>query len=299
MKPFRTPVLILATLGLIVPATRMLAVTDSEAAAGRALVKRYADSIVSVEVVVTIRMTVGEHAMPPRENKVEVNGTVLTPSGLTVAVLSMIDPKGSLEAMRASRGGDQKIEIGETEFKEVKLRRANNTEVPAVIVLKDPDLNLIFIAPLPDAAAPGRTFPCISLDQAATGEVLGNYFFVSRVPKNLQRVPIVRLTTVMGIVEKPRKMFLLTDQALGVPIFDAAGLVLGISTQYLENDRPSGPVVLSAADVAELAAQAAAIKPEEKVEKTETKADTDGKTTAAPPAAAPIQAPAAAPAPKS
>lgn len=296
MKPFPSTVLFLATFVLALPAARLLAITDSEATSGRALVQRYADSIVTVEVVVTVRMSIGDHAMPPRENKVEVNGTVLTPSGLTVAVLSMIDPKGSLEAMRASRGSDQKIEIGETEFKEVKLRRANNTEVPAVIVLKDPDLNLIFIAPLPDAAAPARTFPFVSLDKSAAAEVLGNYFFVSRVSKTLQRIPIVRQTTVMGIVEKPRRMFLVTDQALGVPVFDAAGLVLGISTQYLENDRPSGPVVLSAADVAELAGQAAAIKPEEMEEKTETTADTAAKAPAQAPV--PTQAPAATPATK-
>jgi hypothetical protein len=296
MKPFPSTVLFLATFVLALPAARLLAITDSEATSGRALVQRYADSIVTVEVVVTVRMSIGDHAMPPRENKVEVNGTVLTPSGLTVAVLSMIDPKGSLEAMRASRGSDQKIEIGETEFKEVKLRRANNTEVPAVIVLKDPDLNLIFIAPLPDAAAPARTFLFVSLDKSAAAEVLGNYFFVSRVSKTLQRIPIVRQTTVMGIVEKPRRMFLVTDQALGVPVFDAAGLVLGISTQYLENDRPSGPVVLSAADVAELAGQAAAIKPEEMEEKTETTADTAAKAPAQAPV--PTQAPAATPATK-
>jgi hypothetical protein len=295
MNPFRRPVLLLALLGLAVPASQVRAITAAEAASGRALVKRYADTIVSVEVVVTIRMTIGDRAMPPRENKVEVNGTVISPTGLTVAVLSMIDPKGSLEAMRAQQGGGQKIEIGETEFKEVKLRLANNTEVPAVIVLKDPDLNLIFIAPLPDAAAPARTFPSIPLDKPATAEVLGNYYFVSRVSKSLQRTPIVRQTTVLGIVEKPRRMFLMSDQSLGVPIFDPSGLVLGISTQYLENDRPSGPVVLTSADVAELAAQAAAVKPEEKVETTDAapdKPDAPDKEAAAPtPAAKPAAKP--------
>src|SRR5271170_4145815 len=123
-------------------ASRTLA-DGSDAANGRALVKQYADSIVSVEVVATIRLTVGDHALPPRENKVEENGTVLTPSGLTVSVLSAIDPHDAMEAMINARGsGGQKIEIGDTEFKDVKLRLANNTEIPAVIVLKDPDLNL-------------------------------------------------------------------------------------------------------------------------------------------------------------
>ena len=61
---------------------------DAEAATGRALVKQYADSIIEVEVVATLKVTVGDHAQPPRENKIQVNGTVLAPGGLTVTVLS-------------------------------------------------------------------------------------------------------------------------------------------------------------------------------------------------------------------
>jgi len=164
--------------------------------------------------------------------------------------------------MRAAQGaGASKIEIGESEFKDVKLRLANNAEVPADVVLKDPDLNLIFIAPVVDPTVPARKFTSVRLDKPATGEILGNYFLIARGPKSLQRVPIVRITTVLGIVEKPRMMYLLSEQALGVPIFDSSGLVLGIATQYLENGRPSSPIVLSAADVAELATQAAAAKP--------------------------------------
>jgi hypothetical protein len=267
------PSIVIATLlASMLPASTLVGATLREAASGRALVKQFADTVVTVELVVTVRMSVGDRALPPRESKVDVNATVISQSGLTVTVLSMVDPRSSLEAMRAAQGaGASKIEIGETEFKDVKLRLANNTEVPADVVLKDPDLNLIFIAPVVDAAAPARKFTSVRLDKAVDGEILGNYFLVSRAPKSLQRVPLVRMTTVMGIVEKPRKMFLLSEQALGIPIFDSSGLVLGIGTQYLENGRATNPVVLSAADVAELAAQAAAAKP--------VKADSEEQTT--------------------
>jgi hypothetical protein len=261
---------------------RMLAVSDTQAENGRALVKRYADSIISVECVATITVTVGEHTQPPRENKVEVNGTVISETGLTVTVLSAIDPRGQIEAMASARGVSQKVDVGETEFKDVKLRLANNTEVPAVIVLKDPDLNLIFIAPVADAATPQRTFPYVSLEKSASGEVLDNFFVVTRAGKSLQRVPMVRTSVIIGIVEKPRRLYLMSEQVLGVPVFDPTGLVLGISTQYLENGRPSSHVVLTAADVAELAKQAAAVKPEEKEDKQDTtdKPDTTEKPTA-------------------
>jgi hypothetical protein len=257
------PSLVATFLAIAAASPRAAAVTDAEAATGRALVKQYADSIIEVEVVATIKVTVGDRAQPPRENKVQENGTVLSSSGLTVAVLSGIDPKGAMEAMFAARPMGQKIEVGETEFKDVKLRLANNTEIPAVIVLKDPDLNLVFIAPLPDAANAKRVFPYVSLDKAATGAVLGNYFVVNRAGKTFQRVPLVRPTMIIGVVEHPRKMYLLSDLAPGVPVFDPDGLPLGIATPYLENGRPVRDIILTASDVAELAAQAAAIKPED------------------------------------
>jgi len=298
MNLLRNAMLVVATLGLTVPAARLVAMTEADAATGRALAKRYADSVVSVDLVATTKMTVGDRALPPRENRVDVNGTVISPTGLTVTVLSLVDPRGMMEAMRAAQGmGGQRIEVGETEFKDVKLRLANNTEIPSVIVLKDPDLNLIFIAPLVDATAKPRTFPFVALDKSAAAEVLGNYFFVTRAHKSLQRVPIVRDTTVVGIVEKPRRMFLMSDQALGIPVFDPSGLVLVIATQYLENGRPTNLVVLSASDIADLAAQAAAVKPEDKEEKPEA-AEKPAAPASQPTAgqAAPTQAPASAPA---
>jgi S1-C subfamily serine protease len=263
MKLLRCLCVTLSTSLLMCGPAALRAVTEAEATAGRALSKRYADAVVSVEMVVTIKMTMGDRAMPPRENKVEVNGTVIAPTGLTVTALSSIDPRGTFEAMRAMQGGStQKMELGETEYKEVKLRLANGSEVPAVVVLKDADLDLAFIAPLVDAAAPVREFPAVKLAEATKAEVLGNYFLVSRASKNLQRAPLVRLSSVAGIVEKPRLRFILTEQGIGSPIFDATGRVLGVTTQHLTNGRPSGLVVLPAADIAEIAVQAAAIKPE-------------------------------------
>jgi hypothetical protein len=253
--------LVLATAAL---APRAAAISDAEAATGRTLMKQYADTIVSVEVVATLKITVADHAQPPRETKIEENGTVISASGLTVTTLSAIDPKGQMEAMVAARGGGPKVEIGETEYKDVKLRLANNTEIPAVIVLKDPDLNLVFLAPLPDATTPLKPFPFVSLDKASTGEILSTFFLVQRAGKSFQRVPMVRPTSIVGIVEKPRKFFLMSELSPGTPVFDAAGAVLGIATPYLENGRPIRDIVLTASDVAELATQAAAIKPEDK-----------------------------------
>jgi hypothetical protein len=241
---------------LPVPAC-LQAAPETDAVAGRALVQRYADAIIGVELVVTIKVKMGDREAPPQERRIEVNGTVISPSGLTVTSLAGVDPQVQFDAMRAQQGGRAPELVG-ADFKEVKLRTADGREVPARFVLKDADLDLAFMAPeTPDA---GREYPHVKLEEAAEGTLLSDYFFVARAPKTLQRVPLIRGSEMMGVVEKPRRLFLLTEQALGSPMFDAKGRVLGISLQHFANGRPTGIVVLPAADIADMAKQAALIQ---------------------------------------
>jgi hypothetical protein len=232
------------------------AASDTEATAARALVKRYADTIVGVELVVTMRVKFGDREQPPQERRIEVNGTVISATGLTVTSLAAVDPQVQFDAIRASQQGGRGPELVGADFKEVKLRLADGKELPARFVLKDADLDLAFMAP--ETADAGREYPHVDLTQAAEGVVLGNYFFVSRASKSLQRVPMVRSTEVMGIVEKPRRFFLMTEQSVATPVFEPQGHVLGISLQHFANGRPTGVVLLPAADIADMAKQAAA-----------------------------------------
>jgi hypothetical protein len=238
-------------------AAPLSAADASEAAAGRAIMQRHADAIVGVELVVTIKMKQGDREAPPRDQPVEVNGTVISADGLVVTSLAAVDPRVQFEAMRAMQGGRSGgLELVSADFKEVKLRLADGKEVPARFVLKDADLDLAFMAP--ETAEPGRKYPYVNLAEAAEGTVLGKYFFVGRAAKTLQRVPLVRGTEMIGIVEKPRRFFLLADTSVASPIFDVGGRVLGIMLQHFASGRPSGIVTLPAADIADMAKQAAA-----------------------------------------
>jgi S1-C subfamily serine protease len=245
--------LLIAVASVIATTTTCMAAEDARAAAGRALVKRYADAIVSVELVVTLKVKMGEKEAPPREQRIEVNGTVISPSGLTVTTLGQVDPQATLEALRAGGGGGGRgVEIVGSEFKEVKLRLANGTEVPARFVLKDADLDLAFMAPEATPENAARKFP--------DGALLGDFFYVGRAAKIQQRVPLVRTTEIIGVVEKPRRLYLLTEQAaqwMGTPVFNAAGRVLGITLQHFANGQRSGLIVLPAEDISEMAKQAA------------------------------------------
>ena len=77
------------------------------------------------------------------------------------------------------------------------------------------------------------------------------------VPLRQPRVPLARSTSILGIVETPRRLYLLTDLAIAAPVFDGAGKVLGLTLQHFANGRLSGVVVLPAADIADMAKQAA------------------------------------------
>jgi S1-C subfamily serine protease len=148
-----------------------------------------------------------------------------------------------------------------SEFKEVKLRLANGTEVPARFVLKDADLDLAFMAPEPTAEGAAREFPYVKLEESTEGALLGGFFYVGRAPKVQQRVPLVRTTEIIGIVERPRRFYLLTEQVslwMGTPVFNAEGRVLGITLQHFANGTRSGLIVLPAEDIAEMAKQATA-----------------------------------------
>src|ERR1051326_1059078 len=239
MNPFRhfapAAIFVTAAATLLTPAR---AASEAEAAAGRDLVKRYAESVIGVELVVTLKGKMGDREQPPREQRIEVNGTVISSSGLTVTSLAQVDPQTAIGAIRG-------VELVGADFKEVKLRKADGKEVPARFVLKDADLDLAFMAPDVAADAPKPEFPSyLKLEDAAEGAVLNTYFYVTRAPKVLQRVPIVRTADIVGVVEKPRRFYLMSDYALGAPMLDAKGKILGITLQNFSNGRSTGLVVL-------------------------------------------------------
>ena len=235
---------------------RARALPDGEAVTGRLIANQYADAIVAVKGTALMRITVGDRAMPPREEKFDVNGTVITPTGLTVASLSGIDLKAAFESLRAQfKAGAQAVEFGKTEFKALRFRLMDGTEIPATFAWRDEQHDLAFIAPTDETVASRRPFTYVNLNEAPpAAKVLGDYYQLSRASDALQRVLLVRACTLNGIMERPQRLLIANTESypdvVGCPIFDPQGRVLGVCLHYMDNGQPKGTIVLPAVDIA-------------------------------------------------
>ncbi len=230
---------------IIAPLT--FAASDADSAAGKAILKKYSETLVGVELVL---VTKGGRGGGTQEIKREVSGTVIAANGMTVVSLVTLDQGRAA----AGRGADSA-----TEFKEVKMRLADNTEIPAAVVLKDAELDIAFIVPTGEGAT--KTYPFLNLGEATEPNILGTYFEIGRLNKLLQRVAVVNTVTVIGTIDRPRKVILLEDDAtLGSPVFDQQGKLLGLGFCFVINGSLARQVLVPPGDIADLAKQAVAAR---------------------------------------
>jgi S1-C subfamily serine protease len=288
---------------LLRPALAAVALTTCVAAPARAqdikatarsLVEKKQNAVLTVKLVVRITM-VGPGGGRDQDQKVEVTGTTIDPSGLTVVSASAIDPgamlKQLLSGMPGGEEGGMKIE---SEVNETALVLDDGTEVEADVVLKDPELDLAFVKP----HATDKKFESIALKPRGTPpQLLEDFFVVSRLGRNASRAIAVTLGRVKATVKGP-KTYTITDHEvaqtnLGCVAFDASGATLGIlvskTAKSLDTEgemgmmslfmggggRPTMTILRPIEDVLELAEQAKNAKPPEKKAKktTEKKGD--------------------------
>ena len=120
------------------------------AEAGRQVLAKNKESLVFISTVA--KMTIGSDT---HDEKMEATGLMIDPSGLAICSLSTIDPGAVL-------GSSQPDPNVKTSLSDVKIMRADNTEIPAKLVLKDPDLDLAFIQADKTTSA---TFAAVTLEK--------------------------------------------------------------------------------------------------------------------------------------
>lgn len=231
------------------------------------------DAVVTVQVVVKVSMSMGGRQMPAEEIRSEIPATFIDPSGLAVVSLTSIDPSGLFKQfMPQMEGMTSQIE---SSLSEAKLRLATGREIPVEVVLRDADLDLAFLKPTKPQADP---LPYIDISRDATVGVLDDVVVLSRMRRVADWAPGVVTDRVWASVSKPRPFVILssqdTSQEPGQPVLSPDGAFVGIlAVRSVEGGAGRGMlsamsqagnflrVVVAAADVREVAKQAAAKKP--------------------------------------
>ena len=245
---------------------------DSGVRAARTILEKQQDAVVWVSAIVKTEMTGLGMQMPARERKAEALGTVVDASGLTVVSGSALDPMGMIGQLAVSVGGERQRVTPRSQISDVKLRLADGTELPAKMVLKDPDLDIAFIRPETE----GKDVKFAHVDISADGKaaILDEVVALGRLAKTLDRQPTVAVSRVSAVVSKPRTFYVVHGgtAGMGTPVFTTDGNLLGIA--LMRKSSASGglgsmlsggammPVVLPTEDIRELAEQALAEKAE-------------------------------------
>ena len=189
-------------------------------------------TVVTVRLV--LKMSIGGH---DREQKVEVIGTVIDPSGLTVLTAAAADPGSFLRAMAQARGGADRFESTVTE---TTLILADGTELEADLILKDAELDFAFLRPREppkggiDAVAlkPGRALPA----------PLEELILVGRYGRAVNRTPWVAITQVRAVVRGPRTYAVCGAEAdvTGTVAYAVDGTPAGIFVTRLNRETMEG-----------------------------------------------------------
>ena len=220
--------------------------TPEERAAARDIVVRRSDAVVLVLATIKTRMNIGGREST-RDQPVQANATVLDASGLAVMALSVLEPG---EIANRSMGAGALS----TEAADLRMRLGGSgDEVPARIVLRDADLDLVFVKPTAPVAAP---VPAIDAP-AGVPAVLDLVITLQRSGESTGWRPIATFSYVQMTVDRPRTYHALsTPSALGSAVFDTRGRFVGIIVRVGGARTSPQPAVLPADDIREVAAQA-------------------------------------------
>jgi S1-C subfamily serine protease len=190
---------------------------------GRDIFNQNQHAVVTVQVVLKVSYP---GAGKSSENRQEITGTVVDPSGLTVLALSACDPSEMYQRMMADQGAQNKLE---TEVTDVKILLEDGTELPAEIVLRDKDLDLAFIRP---KAKPASPMAAIDFSKSAPVQILDEVITLNRLNSAAGRAYAASVERISAVIQKPRTFYIpdsnMTSTTLGSPAFALDGKVVGM-----------------------------------------------------------------------
>ncbi|MSU58301.1 MAG: serine protease [Pedosphaera sp.] len=263
------------TLALFVTLTLAFAArADEVSEKGREIFKKHQSAVVTVQEVVKMTYSSAGRTAEPRENKQDLTGTVIDPSGLTVLALSAVDPSEMVKRMYP----DYKMDI---EVSDVKILLDDGAEIPAEIVLRDKDLDLAFIRPKAKQSTP---MAAVDLTKSSTAQVLDSVITLNRLGRAAGRAHAASVERINAVVSKPRTFYIpdsmMTTTSAGSPAFALDGNIVGLMVMRAINSGGGASasrqdaatsIILPAEDILKAAKQAPEAKGDD--EKKEIKPD--------------------------
>ncbi len=168
------------------------------------------------------------------DQEMEVTGVMVDPSGLVlVSNTQMGGMFARFSGMLAGMGG------GVPKPTDLKVLVGDDTQgVEARLVVRDTDLDLAWVK---IAKAPETPYAAIDLSRHATVGVGDYVYTLGRAAKFYDRVPVITESRVSGTTTKPRDLVLGGSMsALGLPVFDKAGALVGVSTLIMPEEGEGG-----------------------------------------------------------
>ena len=162
---------LLSALALLLAVAAVPGHADELAEKGRDIFKKHQHAVVTVQVVLKISYS---GAGRSSENRQDLTGTVVDPSGLTVLALSACDPSDMYQRMMSEEATKNKLDI---EVTDIKILLDDGTEITSEIVLRDKDLDLAFIRPKTKPASP---MAAVDLTKSAPAQVLDQVITLNR-----------------------------------------------------------------------------------------------------------------------
>jgi S1-C subfamily serine protease len=234
--------------------------SDQAALAGRGIIAKSADAVVTISVVAKTRM-ISEGESYEEEETNEAIATIIDPSGLAVTSLSEVDPTHIWDTLMEEES-DMQLQ---SEVTSVKLRLADGKEIPSKVVLRDRDLDLAFLRPLEKPAA---SLTAVDFTNSAEPALLDEVVILDRLGEIANRVPAISIDRIEAVVHKPRTFYIaglysISSGAPGCPVFSLDGRIIGVAVLRLippqargSSDEEMMHIILPAADVLETAKQA-------------------------------------------
>lgn len=245
--------------------------TPEDRAAARDLLSKRGPAVVTVRATVKMRGLPGAGQGDGREDTVQANAVVLDATGLTVTALSQLDPSDMIKRVISGMPGAPAMELS-VDQSNIRVRLDNGQEVPARIVLRDKDLDLVFLRPV---TAPASPMVSVDMTAPAKAQPADLVLVLQRFGEMTGWKTGVSFGSVQAVVDKPRTLYIVAAPSvggggLGSAVFDTGGRFLGLIVMRSQSaGRPSMfsmmqgtegagvlPVVLPVEEIAELAKQA-------------------------------------------